>query len=243
MTPTEVCRHRKISTKVIFITLYFLIFLAILVFGYNYFQEYYPLLPLQKNGVVICRGFMISGSHDQYWQLDLRDRQLTKLTDIYLTNLLDLKYNYQLANNPEDWKVKHHYELINKQFHNIYIENIASSALYAIMKPKFKSITNANEDSLTTNDGKFKVISDSKKKVIKIIDNISKNTKVVKINNSFWGNTLSPDSKYVAFFEHQPFAFNDGSTYQIRFLDLNTAKIYAIPNGQISLPGAMIWLY
>ena len=77
--------------------------------------------------------------------------------------------------------------------------------------------------------------------IIEIKNQLTSKSKIIKLHNHFCCPVLSPDSKYAAILEYQPFAFNDGKTFLLEFINLNTGKMYSISDTLVSMPDSMFW--
>jgi hypothetical protein len=208
----------------------------------NYHERIYPVFKPATPGELIIRGFMISGYSNIYWIYDFKTGKSFPLANEDYTNLLELKYMYSNKNNRDDQKVKHHYEIIRMNLDKYYTNSVTPDLFNIFFEPKIKSLINKDEDNITTPNGQYNITTSRSTKEFIITD--TKTTKVLKVpyHHYIFGQTLSPDSQYLAYFENQPIAFNDGSTYTIRILNLKTGKIFSLLNSEISLPGAMIWI-
>ncbi|MGD9580543.1 MAG: hypothetical protein AB7V50_04165 [Vampirovibrionia bacterium] len=200
-----------------------------------------PEVPAQ-NSTLIFRGYPHSGVFDMYWTYNLTDKKLDILSNQESVDLLDYIYYQGNKNNVDEQKVQHHYDIIGQNLADDFYKKLLNS--FKPKDEKIKELPNlpVDDDKLLTSDSKIKIISDHKKNDISIIDLETGVKDIVKIKNRFWGQVLSPDDSYVAFFEYQPYVFRDGSVYRIDFVDLKTKKLYTINNLFISLPTAIMWV-
>lgn len=196
----------------------------------------------QQNSYILFRGYPYSGVHDIYWRYDLEKNQLTKLTDQEYVDLLDYVYYQGNKNNVDEKKVEHHYDIIGRNIaKDFYLKLLASFNFNAEEKKKIRYVV-SDDDHLISQNHSVKVLSNHNENTITIKDLNTKIQKVIKLKNRFWGQVLNPEDTYVAFFEYQPYVFSDGSSYQIKAVNLKTGKIYVLENVLVSLPTALLWV-
>ena len=210
--------------------------------GCNTYSNNYAAFMTDKNDNLIIKGYMVSGSPVIYWKYNLQSQSFKELKTPELISILELKSHFVNENNIDEKKVKHHYKLIHRNLDRFYSGYFNPDMFNLIVEPKLRSIINIEEDQLISKNVRYKITTDRSNSTFIIKNTKTGNTKKVAFNNYVWGQTPGPDSNYMAYFEHQPFAFNDGSSYVIRVLDLEKGSIYSLNNSLVSLPGAMIWV-
>lgn len=204
-------------------------------------KESLPDLPAHKS-FILFRGYPYSGIHCIYWKYDLDKKELNELNNQEYIDLLDYVYYQGNKNNVDEKKVEHHYDVIGKNIaKDFYLKLLASFNFNAEEKKKIRYVV-SDDDNLISQDHLIKVLSDHKSNTITVIGSDSKIINVIKVKNRFWGQVLSPDGLYVAFFEHQPYVFSDGSNYKIKAVNLKTGEIYTLSDVLVSLPTALLWV-
>jgi hypothetical protein len=227
--------------KRILLSLLILFIVSLFLSACSKLNNVYPPTPNDVSGTLFLKGYMISGSEVNYWALNIKSGQINQLNNLEYKDILESKYYITANNNPDDLKLKRHYlnDRLSLKWEDIY-------AFMDILKTFFLSTqcpaNSQDENDLYTLNGQYRIVSNHTNNTIRIYNIASKLENTVKMRNYFYGQTLSPDSTYLAFFEHQPYAFSDGSVYEIRILNLKNAKIYAVKSGQISLPSSMVWV-
>jgi len=199
-------------------------------------------LPKDIKGKLLLRGYLVSGSHNLYWMLNLNNHQCYKLFNTAYTNKLDLKYLRNLKYNIDEQKVLRKYMLKNQKLLNFDLGLLHFDNLNIMSLMAFNPYLNYQEDNLISNNSKYRVILDRNNNKISILNKSTKYNNVIKMDNYFFGITFNPDNTYLALFEKVPFAFNDGSNYLIKFINLNTGKTYYFKDAYVSLPGSIEWL-
>lgn len=204
-------------------------------------EETLPDLPKQKSAILF-RGYPYSGIHEVYWKYNLKNKELTQLENQEYIDLLDYIYYQGNENNIDEKKVEHHYDIIGRNIANEFYSKLLSRINFnQDDKPEIK-YTVPDDDNLISQDHLMKVISDHTDNKISIIDLKTKKQKDINIDTRFWGQVLSPDDNYVAFFVHQPYAFTDGSAYKVCAIDLKTGEVFVIHDLLVSLPTAILWV-
>lgn len=199
------------------------------------------LLPKDINGKLFIRGYMLSGSHELFWVLDLGTKQYRAVTNKLLIDQLNLKYLQELKYNLDEQKVIRIYARKKLRVFNFDsglfdFDNVNLTSILSI-NPKL----NYQEDNILSPDNKYRIISNRKLNKITIQNEVDKSIRTIKFNNYFFGLTFSPYNNYFIVFEKEPLIFSDGSNYLLKFVNLKTGHVYYLNDVYVSLPGSIIW--
>lgn len=215
-----------------------------------------PVLPAGVKGFLIIDGYAISGSSNRIWEYDIENRRVLEFKNNSLLEVLNSYYESTSNDNQyrRDMKAAKKLNGVKNMLKNPFsVERFLGDKLNEFIDKNFKDDLKMHEIShkkpqdedqeiIVSPSGEFKVKVDYENRTIDIKNNLNKEQKLLTLEHELCCEAISPASDYLAFFEYQPFAFNDGKTYMLRFVDLRTGEFFSIQHSQVAMPTGMLWL-
>ncbi|MEW5819351.1 MAG: hypothetical protein AB1782_04110 [Cyanobacteriota bacterium] len=226
--------------------------IMIIVTGMGFFGPKLPDIPSVVKGTLYIDGYLISGSVNRYWKIDLPSNNVQQMMDDEISNAIELaelyfnSYTVNMTDNKTKIKKKKQQNdflstigFLTKTATDFFgfatrKNNVFNRRLKLLQKDKLPS-------NLLTKDNRYNLKFDDEKNLLQIKDLKTNGIKEIKFDNDICCLAISPDSEYLALLEYQPYIFNDGKTYLLLFIDLKSGKKYSISNTLVSMPHYMSW--